>query len=298
MVAASIQKYLNQFLSEKRGQQIHSMRFHAIGGGCINSCFKITINNNESFFLKVNSKTIYPSLFEKEKNGLSFLSSQGIIKVPGVIICDEIDDYQFLVLSWIESGLKTAAFWKQFGEQLARLHDVTNPFFGFEENNYMGSLPQNNSPHKMWAEFFIHCRLQPQVKMAMEKNLLTVKHVACFEELYPQLTSIFNDEPPSLLHGDLWSGNFMCDHNTTPVLIDPAVYFGHRSMDLAMAKLFGGFDRNFYEAYQYYHPLAHNHEEQEEISNLYPLLIHLNLFGSGYLGQVERTLYRFVERPG
>jgi protein-ribulosamine 3-kinase len=117
--------------------------------------------------------------------------------------------------------------------------------------------------------------------------------VAGFENLYRELESVFDIEQPSLLHGDLWNGNFMCDQNSEPVLIDPALYFGHRSMDLAMTALFGGFEKSFYEAYNYHFPFPNNYREQWEICNLYPLLIHLNLFGAGYLGQIGRTLERF-----
>ncbi|HKB43117.1 MAG TPA: fructosamine kinase family protein, partial [Chitinophagaceae bacterium] len=165
--------------------------------------------------------------------------------------------------------------------------------FGFAEDNYMGALPQMNTQKENWIDFFIHCRLQPQIKLAVEKKLIRAKHIATFENLYSKLLFIFNDENSSLLHGDLWAGNFMCNENSQTVLIDPAVYFGHRSMDLAMTTLFGGFDKLFYESYNYYFPFPHNYDEQWEICNLYPLLIHLNLFGSSYLGQIESILRKF-----
>jgi protein-ribulosamine 3-kinase len=293
MLSSSIQKYLNQLLSEKLDLQISTFQFSSVGGGSINDSYQVRINNNIKYFLKLNSIKKYPSLFEKEKNGLEFLGKQKIILTPSVIICDELEDQQILLLDWIEKGLKTEQFWKQFGEQLAKLHQTTNSHFGFSEDNYMGALPQKNKPHQNWNDFFVDCRLEPQIKIAGEKHLLQTKHIAAFENLYSRLTSIFNHDKPSLLHGDLWSGNFMCNEKSEPVLIDPAVYYGDRNMDLAMTTLFGGFDKLFYESYNYHFPFPGNYHDQWEICNLYPLLIHLNLFGEGYLGQIENTLRLF-----
>ncbi len=299
MLSASIQKYLNQLIFQKPGLQISSLQFHTIGGGCINDTYQVTINHNTRFFLKLNSVTSYPALFEKEKTGLEFLWKQKIIRVPSVIAYEIIDDDQILLLEWIENGIQTGGFWKQFGEKLAMLHKQTwlngnqQTVFGFTENNYIGALLQLNNQQDDWIEFFIHCRLQPQIKMAEEKRLLQTKHLSAFENLFTKLTGIFNYENSSLLHGDLWAGNFVCAKNAEPVLIDPAVYFGHRSMDLAMTTLFGGFDKVFYESYNYHFRFPANYSEQWEICNLYPLLVHLNLFGRGYLSQVENTLRKF-----
>ncbi|HEV8505244.1 MAG TPA: fructosamine kinase family protein [Chitinophagaceae bacterium] len=293
MINASIQKYLNQCLSDKLKVPISQMQFYPVGGGSINDTYKLVVTDHHTFFVKVNLATQYPELFQKERKGLEFLGNQNILRIPPVIVDDEIDNYQFLVLGWIGEGLRTDQFWKKFGKQLAALHHVTNPYFGFEEDNYMGALAQQNDQYSNWSEFFVHCRLQPQVKRAKENRMLHANHLNSFENLYEALKDIFNNEQPALLHGDLWSGNFMCDRDSVPVLIDPAVYFGHRSMDLAMTTLFGGFDKSFYEAYNYHYPFPNNYHEQWDVCNLYPLLIHLNLFGAGYLGQIERTLRRF-----
>lgn len=287
---ASIEKYLNQFFSARFRTPILSLKFRSVGGGSINDTYQVEISDQPKFFLKVNSATKYPNLFKKEKNGLNFLNKQHIVSAPSVVVCDELDNYQILLLEWIEAGLKTNEFWKRFGEQLAVLHRVSNPYFGFEEDNYMGALKQLNHRHDNWVGFFIHCRLQPRFETAIANGLLRTKHLDQFENLCKKLKNIFDDEQPSLVHGDLWSGNFMCDQNSSPVLIDPAVYFGHRSMDLAMTTLFGGFERAFYESYNYHFSFPKNYKEQWDVCNLYPLLIHLNLFGASYLNQVERTL--------
>jgi fructosamine-3-kinase len=290
---AFIEKYLNQFLSDQLKSPISSLKFHSVGGGSINDTYGVQVNDHQKFFLKVNSATRYPKLFQAEKKGLEFLNIQKIFHIPTVIVQDEIDNYQVLLLEWVEGGLRTEQFWKKFGQRLAALHHITNSHLGFEEDNYMGALPQRNDQYDNWVEFFVHCRLQPQIEIARVSHLLQTKHLDAFENLYVELGRIFNDEQPSLLHGDLWSGNFMCDQNSDPVLIDPAVYFGHRSIDLAMTTLFGGFERSFYESYNYHFPFPKNYRQQWDICNLYPLLIHLNLFGEGYLGQIETTLSNF-----
>jgi protein-ribulosamine 3-kinase len=299
MLISSIQSYLNHLLFKKLDRQISSIQFNSVGGGSINETYQVRINNNIKFFLKLNSATRYPGLFEKEKKGLEFLSKRKIIPVPSVIACEVIDNHQVLLLEWVEGGIRGEQFWKQFGEKLAILHRQTwtnengQTLFGFSEDNYMGALPQLNDQLENWIEFFIHRRLQPQIKMAEEKQLLGPKQLSAFEKLFTKLPGIFNIEDSALLHGDLWAGNFMCNENSELVLIDPAVYFGHRSMDLAMTTLFGGFDKFFYESYNYHFPLPSNYHDQWEICNLYPLLIHLNLFGLGYLSQVKNTLQKF-----
>jgi len=295
----SIQKYLNRSLREALDVEVSSLEFKSVGGGSINETYMTILNGRKQFFLKLNSVKKYPGLFQKEKYGLEFIGKQEIIRVPSVVVFGEVENYQLLLLDWIEGGLKTEYFWKLFGQQLAALHQQTwlskngRVVFGFDEDNYMGSLAQHNNKHQEWNEFFINARLQPQITLGRENHLLHTKHLDAFQHLFLRLSEIFSPESSALLHGDLWSGNFMCNEKSEPVLIDPAVYFGHRSMDLAMTTLFGGFDKIFYESYEYHFPFPKNYREQWEICNLYPLLIHLNLFGSGYLGQIERTLRRF-----
>src|SRR5687768_10906563 len=284
------ERFIQNLLSNKLQSAVKAIK--SIGGGCINQTFKIT-TANDHFFCKVNSASKFPHLFEKEKNGLLTIEKQNIIQTPKIINCFIESDQQLLILEWIEEGAKNNQFWKTFGEQLALLHQVSSEQYGFEEDNYMGSVPQKNSLHHDWISFFIKERLQPLLILCRQKGLLSQKHEDQFESLHQRLSKIFNKEKPALLHGDLWSGNYMCDKKSNPVLIDPAVYYGHRSIDLAMTTLFGGFDKSFYEAYHYHFPLPHNHQEQWKVCNLYPLLIHLFLFGKSYLAQVEQTLNQF-----
>jgi protein-ribulosamine 3-kinase len=293
MIPQNIQEYLKELISKHLNTTVGSLDIQSVGGGSINNCFRLTLNDQLSYFLKLNSSTFFPGLFEKEKKGLELLEKQHCIQTPPVFFAGVVDKYQLLLLTWINSGIRNESFWKKFGEQLAQLHRVTNENFGLEEDNYMGSLPQQNCFTKTWTAFFIRYRLQPQIELAIHRKLLETGHANSFESLFKKIDSIFNIEIPSLLHGDLWSGNFLCNDQSSPVLIDPAVYFGHRSMDLAMTTLFSGFDKPFYDSYHYHFPFPTNYREQWEICNLYPLLIHLNLFGESYLHDISLTLKRF-----
>jgi len=275
------------------GEQHHTVSFNEVGGGSINDCYRINIRNDRYCFCKVNSATKFPHLFSKEKKGLEFITSKRVIKTPVIIDCFTAMDKQVLIMEWIESAGKNESFWKLFGEQLAAMHHVHHDQFGWIEDNYMGSVPQQNTWKHSWCEFFIEHRLQPLVTQCSNAHLLSSENRLSFEKLYSKLPVIFNEEKPSLVHGDLWSGNYMCDEKQLPVLIDPAVYFGHRSIDLGMTTLFGGFDKVFYESYNYHYSFPPNYREQWSVANLYPLLIHLILFGRSYLHQIEQILNEF-----
>ncbi len=263
-----------------------------LGGGSINQSFKLEAGH-KTFFCKINSATKFPQLILKEKNGLEALASAGPLRSPGIIGQGEEGEWQYLILEYIEEGIRTSLFWEDFGRQLAAQHRHCSTRYGWEEDNYMGSVPQSNQYSADWTDFFMLQRLQPMVKRCYDHQLLEPRHLLAFDKLYRSLSAIFNNEPASLLHGDLWSGNFICDERSAPVLIDPAVYYGHRSMDLGMTRLFDGFDPLFYQSYNEQFPLPLGFEEQCEVCNLYPLLIHLFLFGGSYLYLIEDRLSPF-----
>jgi protein-ribulosamine 3-kinase len=283
----SLQKRIAQKLN------VTSLQLQHVGGGSINQTFRIA-TGQDTFFCKVNSATKFPHLFEKEAKGLQLLRQYSTLRVPEVIGHFCAEGQQVLLLEWIQSGPRTSRFWKSFGSGLAALHHVSQAAHGLDQNNYMGSVEQANEQDLDWCRFFIHQRLQPLVQQCTHRKLLNPKHQQLFERLYHRLPDLFATEPPALLHGDLWSGNYMCDDASGAVLIDPAVYYGHRSMDLGMTTLFGGFDALFYQSYHYHYPLPSNYTEQWQVCNLYPLLIHLRLFGSSYLSQIESTLKEFA----
>lgn len=286
MISSSLQNRLKTFIAEIAGISISSLELSSVGGGSINQTYQVLINKKEKFFCKINSASRFPQMFEKEKGGLELLASKKIIRVPSVIGHFIETDQQVLLLEWIEQGSTSDRFWNLFGEQLAGLHSIPCTYAGLNESNYMGALPQSNDPSPDWIDFLIRQRLEPQIRMALGKRLLQLQHQKQFEKLYARLPAIFPTNNLSLLHGDLWSGNFLCDHSGMPVLIDPAVYQGHPAMDLAMTTLFGGFDPIFYQSYNHRLPFSDNYRQQWEICNLYPLLVHLNLFGKGYLQRI------------
>ncbi len=292
MLPAPVQLYIEQWLIDTMNGIRPTLRCTPVGGGSINQAYRIE-TGKYYFFCKINAITKYPSLFANEQKGLVLLAKQQVIRVPQVLAIGEAGDYQVLVLEWIEQGLRTDSFWKNFGEQLAALHQKKGAQFGLDTDNYMGSLPQYNTPATSWTDFFIHCRLQPQIELALANRLLEPAHIKMFEKLYVKLPDLFNEEPPCLLHGDLWSGNYLCSEDGWPVLIDPAVYYGHRSIDLAMTTLFGGFSEAFYASYHYHYPLPVNYRQQWGVCNLYPLLVHLNLFGKSYLADILHTIRNY-----
>jgi len=262
----------------------------SVTGGSINQCFKVQVTGGVNWFCKTNTKSGLPGLFEKEKNGIEMIARSRTIAVPGNIITGETSGEQWILMEWIEEGEATVTFWENFGAALAAMHHKVTESFGFEEDNYMGALHQSNTVHSKWEEFFREERLLPQVKLARDKGLLNEKEIKVFDRICQRLPLLFSEEKPCLVHGDCWSGNFICSMNGQAVLIDPAVYYGNRQVDLAMSTLFGGFDDVFYQAYAYHFPFPPNYKEQWRILNLYPLLIHLNLFGKSYLSSILGTI--------
>jgi fructosamine-3-kinase len=293
MISPDVHQQILQLIRQSEGNAVSSLRFFPVGGGSINDTYEVQTNAAKKFFCKVNSHSKFPGLFEAERQGLELLQAQRVIRIPRVYGSFVMDDSQVLVMEWIGQGKRTAGFWQLFGQQLAALHFVEDRLFGLGADNYMGSLPQKNQQSDKWKKFFISQRLEPQIILAVENGLLSAKEAAQFEKVYVKLKDIFPFSVPRLLHGDLWSGNFVCDEQNRPVLIDPAVYYGHPAIDLGMTTLFGGFDTAFYDSYRHYLPFPPNYHEQWEVCNLYPLLIHLNLFGESYKSAIINTIRRY-----
>ncbi len=278
-------------LGEKLGvSQITDFQFAS--GGCINNGGRLTTDQGD-FFIKWNSSERYPGMFTAEKKGLELLASAHAIDIPGVVLQGEVVDLSYLILDYIQSIGRRPNYWQSLGESLAQLHRNSNGTVGLDHNNYIGSLPQSNTATSSWPEFFITQRINVQLKLSRDEGRLAKEDVDRFDVLLAQAENLFPEEPPALLHGDLWSGNLMVNHEGLPALIDPAVYYGHREMDLAFSRLFGGFDDEFYQAYNEEFPLAPGFIERVDICNLYPLLVHLNLFGHSYWGQIKSIISRF-----
>lgn len=284
------QQHIQNELNAKLSKSL-TFNWYPISGGSINTTYKITANNY-SFFIKVNTITVFKNGFNEEVLGLQFLKANGAI-TPKVILEGKFDSYIYLILSYIDSAVHKPQFWESFALQLANLHQHKGKQFGLEYDNFMGQLAQKNTYCTNFSTFFTENRLQPQVQLAVEKGLLQTKDIQSFERLYKQLPSIFPVEEPSAIHGDLWSGNFIATVNNKVVFIDPAVYYGHREVDVSMSLLFGGFSELFYQIYKEVCPLEKGFSKRKDIYNLYPLLIHLNLFGKSYLKSIQTIVSRF-----
>ncbi len=258
-------------------------------GGCINQCYRISQQGSQ-YFVKCNNQSIF-NLFQSEARGLEELAAAAVIRVPRVYAQGESGSYQFLLCEYIEEGRKGRDFFEQFGRELAALHRHRGEYYGFVEDNYLGSAKQKNEPSSSWIEFFRDRRLNYQFQWAKKQGFFPHTEVEhSFEKLLARLDDLLIDEPPSLLHGDLWAGNYMVDSTGQAVLIDPAVYYGNREADLAMTELFSGFSPSFYASYAEVYPLQPGYAERRDLYNLYHLLNHLNIFGSSYLPSVEAVI--------
>ncbi len=292
-LSGSLIERLAQHLSDHVGRPVDIEHERPVGGGSINDAYRLHTNEG-TFFVKVNGHDAIPSFFEAEADGLERLRQANTLRVPQVIAFGEDHDDGYLLMEHIPPGPRGPDFWADFGRSLAQLHRVTQPHFGLVRPNYIGTLKQVNTPEDDWATFFQLHRLEPLVKMARDQRKLNDAIVLRFERLYGRLGDLFPREAPALLHGDLWKGNFLVGPEGEPVLIDPAVHHGHREMDIAMTKLFGGFDEAFYSAYNAAWPLERGWIERTDLCSLYPLLVHVNLFGGGYVAQLDTALQRYV----
>lgn len=277
-------------IQHKQGLRIQQS--HPVSGGCIHHAHRIDTDQG-ALFVKYNGLDQAHN-FEMESKGLMLLKDSNCVHVPDVITCDSIDHHAYLLLTFIESGIKAKNYWEVLGRNLGQLHRNSAPTFGLDYDNYIGSLAQSNRKHTSWIDFFIQERLQTMLALGEKKGRIPKSVRKQFDSLCEKLDSHFPQETPALIHGDLWGGNLMTNTEGLPVLIDPAVYYGHREIELAFMTLFDSQPPNFYQAYDEVYPLAHGWQERLDLYNLYPLLVHVNLFGGSYLSSVQAILNRYL----
>ncbi|MFW5828531.1 MAG: fructosamine kinase family protein [Alkalispirochaeta sp.] len=292
LTASSLKQAVGQVVGD--GVAIRSER--SVGGGMINDARQLLLTNGASLFLKVNSRT-HSDLFMEEARGLLALREAEGPRVPAPLGLFEAEDHQYLLMEWIPTGRPTGDFWTRFGRALARLHRSNRETrCGFSQDNHIGTTKQPNGWLVSWHEFFGERRLLFQIELAREQGRADAameQGVRRIITKLPDLIPTVDEGGASVLHGDLWGGNYMVSDANEPVLIDPAVYYGHREADLAMTQLFGGFSPAFYEAYEAEWPLVPGYEQRRDIYNLYHLLNHLNLFGGSYAGSCRAIIRRF-----
>lgn len=288
----TLQGVFEEELKTLLGNDLHVERMIPLSGGDINEVFKLE-TNKANFCVKLNDSVLYPGMFEKEARGLDQLRKSSF-RVPKVICSGSYNEFAYLILEYIESKPPSEDFWKQFAENLANLHSIHNDTFGWKEDNYIGTLVQTNRNNHGWAQFLFKERLSPMVKKGLEKGLMNSQDLFYLEKIHVLTDELYGSSKASLIHGDLWSGNYMSDENGAPVLIDPAVYFGHPDMDIAMTKLFGGFDDSLYNYYSAIIAQDENWDLRTKLCKLYPLIVHVNLFGGYYVQQYRDLIQRLI----
>lgn len=244
------------------------------------------LTNNQSFFVKCSYDPSVEGMIQAEFDGLKALDTAGV-RTPNHIKSGIVDGWSWLLMEFIPVQASNSIQQEEGGKQTALLHQTTSPHFGWKSDNFIASLRQSNTPKEDWWEFYKAERLLVQLRLAGER--IPSKLKKRIEIIIYSGANVFPKEQPSLCHGDLWNGNMLFGRNGKTYMIDPAVYFGHREMDLGMTMLFGGFSKEFYSGYQNHFPLEQHWQKRVPITTLYPLLVHVNLFGASYLNRLEEA---------
>jgi len=265
-----------------------------VAGGDINEAARIEAGG-DSFFLKWHLRAP-AGMFAAEARGLDMLAAVNAngIRIPEVIAYGDGPD--FLLMEWIEPERprNPSLMAERLGEGLAVIHQQTDTQHGLDHENFIGPLPQVNPREDHWPTFYAQHRIAQQQRVAAKNGILPPRRERMLDKLRARIDEFLLDAPPSLLHGDLWRGNYMVAADDTPAIYDPAVYYGHREVDLAFTELFGGFPPRFYEAYDRVFPIEAGYEDRKRLYQLYPLLVHMNLFGGGYTAQVDQIAEHYL----
>ncbi|MGD9695080.1 MAG: fructosamine kinase family protein [Thermoleophilia bacterium] len=265
-----------------------------VGGGDVSRALRVRLADGRDLFVKHRAGAP-AGMYGAEAEGLAWLAGAGALRTPRVVAAVDEGPVPFIAMEWIERGAPAPDHDERLGRGLAALHLAGAPRFGLDRDNLIAVLPQPNGPAADWPEFYARRRLRPLARRAVDDGTLPASVLSDLEALEARLPDLCGPpEPPSRLHGDLWSGNAIVDAAGLPVLIDPAVYGGHREVDLAMMRLFGGFSARVFAAYDEAHPPAPGHRDRVDLYQLYPLLVHVALFGGGYVGRFRAALARYL----
>ncbi len=283
-------------ISATTNQKFIAHQQSPVTGGCINTTYLLENSSGKKYFVKLNDASKL-SMFEAEANGLNEIINSQTIRAPRPICYGQADNNAFLVLEYIHFNNHGNP--ELLGQQLAALHKTKAPYYGWFQNNTIGSTPQINTRQETWSQFWKKNRFIYQLELAAahgHRGNLQSRG----ELLLIHLDQFFTDHKPSptILHGDLWSGNYEFDDQGQPIIFDPATYYGDRETDLAMTELFGGFAPQFYTAYNEAYPLSDSYSTRKMLYNLYHILNHLNLFGSGYLPQAQQMIDQLLSTIG
>ncbi|HEX2162522.1 MAG TPA: fructosamine kinase family protein [Thermoanaerobaculia bacterium] len=292
----ALRRALEEALAARDGRPAEVVAARPVAGGCIHDARRVEFADGRRLFVKSGSG-LPDDLFAREAEGLAALAAPGVLRVPRDPLPGRAGDTLFLVMEAIPAGRPGPGFFADFGRRLAALHRATaGRRFGFDHDNYLGGTPQPNPWSDDGAAFFRDQRLGHQLRLARRRGRSDPELDRLGDRLLDRLDRWLDlpGEPACLLHGDLWSGNFLADDAGAPALVDPAAHYGHREADLAMTRLFGGFSPAFHAAYEEAWPLAAGHPERLPLYQLYHLLNHLNLFGAGYRAQCLAILRRYA----
>lgn len=278
---------LQKLIAEEFGLEVAKLQ--PVSGGDICESHRVTLTDGRELFVKTRPHCPV-EMFPAEARGLRWLQETETLRVPHVLAVNE----RFLALEFLQPGTRYRGFDEILGVGLATLHRYPTAQPGLDHDNFIGPLHQPNRPCQSWPEFYAERRLRPRLREALDNGSAPSNWTKRFERLFSKLPELIPDEPLSRLHGDLWGGNLHTDPQGQPCLIDPAVYVGHREVDLAMMRLFGGFSARVFQAYAEVWPLETGHQGRVALYQLYPLLVHVVLFGSGYVASVERALDGFA----
>ena len=291
---------LSEAVHAVSGKDVSIKGRQAVSGGDCNDACMLVLSDGSRLFMKENAVENL-LFFTSEAEGVEAVSKTKAIATPRIYSVGRDGGKCFLLMEYMEPGRPAADFWEDFGRAFAKMHAfdtsemVTAGRFGWDNDNIIGFRPQINTPHETWVSFYRDCRIMPQMKDAASAGYLSLQDQKDADRIMERLEDYLTEpEHPSLLHGDLWSGNFMVNKAGKAVLIDPAVYVGHPEADLAMTRLFGGFSDSFYRAYEEISPLQPGASDRLDLYHLYQLLNHLNQFGRQYLSSVQRILRKYT----